>query len=142
MKLLLVSCFHIHQAYTITLTRYTHYIITTKFKLLFHFLIPMPIALINITIKQYGTTYISLFDVFQEEFVWWWHLEINFVCLFRRRSWSVLAIMYFPVKHKSQRLVPHWKGEVDAAILHFKMNVFSRSFSFHIYFESSVSCSW
>ena len=36
-KLLIVSCFHIHQAYTITLTRYTHYIITTKFKLLSHF---------------------------------------------------------------------------------------------------------
>ena len=55
-KVLLVSCFHIHQAYAITLTRYTSYIITTKFKLQFHFSISMPIVVINIAIKQYGTT--------------------------------------------------------------------------------------
>ena len=36
-KLLLVSCSHVHQAYTITLTRYTQYIITTKFKLTSYF---------------------------------------------------------------------------------------------------------
>ena len=55
-KLLLVSCFHIHQAYTIILTRYTHYIITTKFKLLSHFLTPMSIVLINIAVNQYDAT--------------------------------------------------------------------------------------
>ena len=52
-ELLLLSCFHIHQAYTITLTKYTHYIITTKFKLLSHFLTPMSIVLINIAVNQY-----------------------------------------------------------------------------------------
>ena len=55
-KLLLVSCFHIHQAYTIILTRYTHYIITTKFKLLSHFLTPMSIVVINIGVNQYDAT--------------------------------------------------------------------------------------
>ena len=55
-KLLLVSCFHIHQAYTITLTRYTHYIITTKFKLLSHFLTPVSIVLINIAVSQCDIT--------------------------------------------------------------------------------------
>ena len=57
-KLLLVSYFHIHQAYTITLTRYTH-IITTKFKLLSHFLTPMSIntnVVINIAVNQYDAT--------------------------------------------------------------------------------------
>ena len=46
-KLLIVSCFHIHQAYTITHTRSTHYIITTKLKLVSHFSTPMSIVLIN-----------------------------------------------------------------------------------------------
>ena len=55
-KLLLVSCFHIHQAYTITLTRYTNYIITKKFKLLSHFLTPVSIVLINIAVNQYDAT--------------------------------------------------------------------------------------
>ena len=45
------SCFHIHQAYTITLTRSTHYIITTEFKLLSHFLTPN--VLIKIAVNQY-----------------------------------------------------------------------------------------
>ena len=55
-KLLLVSCFHIHPAYTITLTRYTHYIITTKFKLLSHFLTPISTVLVNIAVNQYDAT--------------------------------------------------------------------------------------
>ena len=55
-KLLLVSCFHIHQAYTITLTRYTHYIITTKFKLLSHFLTPVSTVLVNIAVNPYDAT--------------------------------------------------------------------------------------
>ena len=54
-KLLLVSCFHIHPAYTITLTRYTH-IITTKFKLLSHFLTPISTVLVNIAVNQYDAT--------------------------------------------------------------------------------------
>ena len=45
------SCFHIHQAYTITLTKSTHYIITTKFKLLPHFLTTND--LIKIAVNQY-----------------------------------------------------------------------------------------
>ena len=55
-KLLLVSCFHIHEAYTITLTRYTRYIITTKFQLLLHFLTPVSITLIKIAVNQYDST--------------------------------------------------------------------------------------
>ena len=50
-KLLIVSYFHIHQSYTITLTRSTH-IITTKFKLLSYFLTPMSIVLINIAVNM------------------------------------------------------------------------------------------
>ena len=82
----------------------------------------------------------SLFDVFQEEFVSMATFG-NTVRLFRRRSCSALAIMYFSVMHKSRPLVAHRQGEAYAAILHFKVNVFPRSFSFHIYCESSVSCS-
>ena len=68
-KLLLVSCFHIHQAYTITLTRYTHYIITTKFKLLSHFLAPMSVVLIKIAVNQYDATLHIIIRRFQEEFI-------------------------------------------------------------------------
>ena len=59
-KLIIVSCFHIHQAYITTLPKSTH-IITTKFKLLSDLLTPMLIVLINIAVNQY--------DASQEEFI-------------------------------------------------------------------------
>ena len=107
-KLLLVSCFHIHQAYTITLTRYRHYNIRTKLKLLSHFLTPMSIVLINIAVNQYDATLSIIISCFSRRIyfdgdIW----KKNSVRLFRRRFWSALAIMYFSVMHKSQRLVPH-----------------------------------
>ena len=39
--------------YSYKIYKLYHYIITTKFKLLLHFLTPMPIVLINIAVNQY-----------------------------------------------------------------------------------------
>ena len=51
-KLLLVSYFHIHQAHTIILTKYSDCIDTIKFKLLSHFSILLLTALVYIAFKQ------------------------------------------------------------------------------------------
>ena len=82
---------HIYQACTITLTKYTHYIIITKFKFLLHILITLLTVLINIVIKQLKyDTILNYLTFFKRNLFRWRHLEINSVRLFRRRSWSAL----------------------------------------------------
>ena len=67
------------------------------------------------------------------------HFETNSDLLFKSVAGSAIAIIYFSLKHKSQRLETHLYGAALCAILQLMSPCISASFNSHMYLDSSVS---